>query len=219
MNYLSIVREKKAENDREILRIAAELQNEKDKLVNDWLSWVCVACNSNNRLPRYPLQHPDYDVNATTDTLDHTNNGNNNKKNKFIKGEVFFETYGKGALTRTVAVIKTRRNMPRCQKCSTYADHIIPLSSSHLFPYNKNRYQAFTEYPKKIPLRMRAIEHTGRDLINTSKSLFFGLQQSSHARLAYNDWRLQLYLNSVFPDIVRTKMSPEEFFVIGKYKY
>ena len=53
----------------------------------------------------------------------------------------------KGVLVeREFALLKPRRDAPRCTHCLTYADYTPPLGSAHLFPYNKRPYRAFSNY-------------------------------------------------------------------------
>jgi hypothetical protein len=116
--------------------------------------------------------------------------------------------------TQFIHAFHNNRDMPKCQKCLTHADYIPPRKTAHLFRYYHNRFTAFRNYPRRIPgraqskLSMNFLARWYRE----GKSYLFGLQDSVTSRLALNDWRLKLYLQSDFPDIFRPTLDGD-----GKY--
>lgn len=82
-NYLDIVREKKAAEEAKIVKVAAVKKASKDRHIKEWLDWKCLTCNLENRLPRHPLEYPDYNVSKNPSGVEK------------MKGEVYFESLGR----------------------------------------------------------------------------------------------------------------------------
>lgn len=235
MSYMEVMRQKRAEEEAVAAKLEEEEKADRERKITDWLLWSCVVCNSSNRLPRHPLSHE----HVRGESRHRHHNGPEDRDGKhaadraIVKGDVFFESLGKGDLTRTVAVVKTKRDMPVCQKCFTYADYTPPLSSAHLFPHYEHRYQAFFNYPRPTsrdieihdpPVTLSPRVGGLRSLLR-SLSLPGGHFSSSRRRskrshsdrdrFVFNDWRLPLYLRSTFQDVSRPCKKSSEFHVRG----
>lgn len=47
-------------------------------------------------------------------------------------------------------------------------------------------------------------------------SFFFGRRNHPDSKLMANDWRLSIYLSSMFPEIQRHSKKPEEYYLVGE---
>ncbi len=188
MSYLQkILTEKRQKEQDEIDRIKAEEQL-RESTCTDWTEWECMVCKKQNRRPTHPPSISD----------------------------VFFGSKGI-FYKRTFAIIRARRDAPQCHFCRTYKDYVPPLGSAHMFPYNKAPYRAFAKYPIK-PLIQAGLENTAFSrFANSVYSYFFGLRDNSSSKLAYNDWRLRIYLNGNFPEIPRQKKKTDELYKVGEF--
>jgi len=51
--------------------------------------------------------------------------------------------------------------------------------------------------------------------MNSIKSFFFGLRDSTESKLMFNDWKLRLYVRDRFPEVPRFVLGPEDTFEDG----
>mmetsp|Transcript_27501 Transcript_27501/g.26315 ORF Transcript_27501/g.26315 Transcript_27501/m.26315 type:complete len:831 (+) Transcript_27501:56-2548(+) len=214
-NHLDEIRKKKAAEISKVLDIIAAKRAAEDSLIKDWMEWKCIICDNNNRLPTHPLEYPNYNRNNTDNT-------DTDKGEEKLKGEVYFESLGSNQFKRTVAVIKTGRDIPQCVKCCTYADYVPPSASAHLFTHFPGRYNVFQNYPRQGPnfpeikLKLSSPSSYFARLKYILESVLWGSHNPSSNKLAYNDWRLPLYLDSGFTDIARPDKDPDEFYKFGE---
>lgn len=236
VSYMDAMRRQRAEEEEAAEKLEQEEKVERERKITDWLLWSCVVCNSSNRLPRHPLSHAHTQSQAPTQIQQgsqprhHGHSVDGSTAVIGAKGEVFFESLGKGDLTRTVAVVKSKRDMPVCQKCFTYADYTPPLSSAHLFPHYEHRYQAFFNYPTPVLVLGRvqdpqiavpaAVSEGGvRSFLLSLPGRLKMSKRKKSDRLAYNDWRLPLYLVSTFQDVPRPSKKSAEYYVRGESQH
>ena len=158
-----------------------------ERKIKNWLEWKCVVCNRKNRRPEFP---------KTTYAIGYGEVGEFYKRNyvMFIKN----------------------RDVPQCTKCFAYADYKPPLGSSHLFPFEKGRYEAFKNYPKKVVVQSGLRPTTNVILYNKIKSFFFGIQSNTASLLLYNDWRLRVWANNQLPENPRPIKPKNELFQVGE---
>lgn len=136
----------------------------------EYADWVCVVCGKENHRPRHPE----------------------------IERDLIFGTKGVHFKRLTVS-IKPRRDMPECAKCFTYMDYKPPAATKHMFSTSTTRYEVFKDYPA-VP-RMQAALKTDNwtKRKNRVYSFFFGVQNNEASAGVVNDWRLRMYVRSVFP--------------------
>ena len=158
-----------------------------ERKIKNWLEWKCVVCNRKNRRPEFP---------KTSYSIGYGEVG------EFYK--------------RNYVMFIQNRNVPQCTKCFTYADYKPPLGSSHLFPFEKGRYEAFKNYPKKVAVQSGLRPTTNVILYNKIKSFFFGLQSNTASLLLYNDWRLRIWANNQLAENPRPIKPKNELFQVGE---
>ena len=163
-------------------------EEERERTCEDWKEWTCMVCKKENRRPTHPV--------PVTDIF------------SGVKGVL---------VEREFALLKQRRDAPRCVYCMTYADYTPPLGSAHLFPYNKRPYRAFSNYPITPQVQAGLDPRLPSRMYNKIYSCCFGVRNNSASKLVYNDWRLRLYLNGRFPETPRQIKPKDELFLIGEY--
>ncbi len=178
--------QKKAEED-EAKRIALEERLKEEALVTDWTEWKCLVCAKDNRKPTHPKLINDVFFGTT--------------------GEYYKRTYGK---------ITPRRDIPVCDKCWTPSDYKPPLSSAHYFPKNTKPYVAFDDFPRKASVHNGLTFGFISKYGNIVSSFLFGIQNNHFSRLVFNDWRLPIYLSSIFPELPRQIKPADELYSVGE---
>lgn len=153
----------------------------------DWTEWTCLVCNLQNRRPTHPVR--EVDVRFGT------------------KG-----TYYK----RTYAIIRESRDAPQCTHCMTYSDYVPPMGSAHWFKYNKKPHVAFKDYPMVSQIQSGLSNKWHHRYYNATRSFFLGIKDNSASKLVYNDWRLPVYVNGVFPELPRQVKPASEIFQLGE---
>lgn len=153
----------------------------------NWTEWTCLVCNKHNRRPTIPMR--EVDVRFGT-------------KGSFYK--------------RTYAIIRQSRAAPQCTHCMTYADYEPPMGSAHWFRYNKKPYMAFQNYPIKTQIQSGLSNRRIDVWYNAVRSFFFGVKDNSKSKLVFNDWRLRVYVNGVFPELPRLVKPTNELFEVGE---
>ena len=160
----------------------------REALCKEWTTWMCIVCNKPNRRPAHPPPRSD----------------------------IFFGTSGV-FYKRTFAIIRPRRDCAMCHYCGTYVDYKPPLGSGHLFPYNKKPFSAFNKYPIKTTVQAGLVNTAFSRFYNSAYSLLFGIRNNSSSNLAFNDWRLRLYLNGRFPETPRQVKKKLDLYQVGEY--
>ena len=178
--------QKKAEED-EANRLALEERLKEEALVTDWTEWKCLVCSKDNRKPTHPKLINDVFFGTT--------------------GEYYKRTYGK---------ITPRRDIPVCDKCWTPSDYKPPLSSAHYFPKNTKPYVAFDDFPRKASVHNGLTFGTLSKYGNIISSFLFGIQNNHFSKLVFNDWRLPIYLSSIFPELPRQIKPADELYSVGE---
>ena len=143
--------------------------NEPEEAV-EYADWVCVVCGKENHRPRHP---------------------------EIVRDLIFGS---KGAYFKRLTVaIKPRRDMPECAKCFTYMDYKPPAATKHIFSTSTTRYEVFKDYPTvpRMQAALKIDKWTRRK--NKLNAFFFGLENSESSAALVNDWRLRLYVRSLFP--------------------
>lgn len=87
------------------------------------------------------------------------------------------------------------------------------LCNKHLITDIPEPYAAFQNYPVSVPRLPRHWLLRAYDLV---MSFFFGRRNHPDSKLMTNDWRMSIYLSSMFPEIKRHTKKPEEFYQIGE---
>lgn len=182
-----IQKEKQDVADAAVAKAKAE-EAEMERTCEDWTEWTCMVCQKENRRPTHPV--------PVTDIF------------SGVKGVL---------VEREFALLKQRRDAPRCVYCLTYADYMPPLGTAHLFPYNKRPYRAFSNYPITTQVQSGLDPRLFSRLYNKAFGCCFGVRNNSASKLVYNDWRLRLYLNGRFPETPRQIKPKDELFLIGEY--
>lgn len=179
--------EKEAVRLAELEKQRAE-NEERQRTCEDWTEWTCLVCNTYNRRPTHPV--PVTDIYSGT------------------KG-VFYK--------REFAILKPRRDAPRCSHCLTYSDYKPPLGSAHMFPHNTRPYRAFSNFPKKATIQAGLDPRLLARAYNYMYSCCFGTKDNSSSALVYNDWRLRIYLNGRFPMTPRQVKPLHEYYRVGEF--
>lgn len=151
------------------------------------MEWTCVTCAQFNREPRHPEFEPE------------------------IKSQSVGQLY-----TRTFAVLKYQRDIPRCKKCFTDADYIPSKTTAHLFRNYRERYYAFSNYPVKVEQNVGLSRNKLSVIYYKLSSFFFGTYHDVDSLLLHNDWRMRKYLPSKFQEITRPFKAPNEYFKRGE---
>lgn len=154
------------------------------------VEWTCLVCNAFNPLQRkVPLQAPEVDL--------------------------YFGTHGVHYQRLFVKMVP-RPNKPVCKKCTTPYDYAPPLGSAHLFPFNPDPYQAFSDYPA-VPTMQHGLKDTPMARRqNAVKSFLYGLQSSFDSTPLENDWRLKKWIADKFPPIPRYLLAENERYHVGE---
>jgi len=188
ISFLQKILKDKSDNEHADARRIKEEELLKEATCTEWSEWTCVVCNRPNRRPRHPPSVSD----------------------------VFFGSKGI-FYKRTFAIIVPRRDKAMCNYCQTYMDYIPPLSSAHVFPYNKAPYRAFARYPINVQVQAGLKDTPFARFLNSAYSLVFGLRNNSASLLVYNDWRLRLYLKGRFPETPRQRKKKEDLYHVGEF--
>ena len=114
---------------------------------------------------------------------------------------------------RTVVSLKPSSTVPTCENCYTPADYKPRLCNKHFIKDVENPREAFSNYPISTPHIPR---HWSVRVINGVVSFFVGRRNHPDSKLMPNDWRMQLYLSSKFPEIKRPKKKPEDLYIVGE---
>jgi hypothetical protein len=149
------------------------------------MEWTCVTCAAFNRQPRHPRLDP----------------------------EVVSRSVGL-VYSRTFAVVRPARDMPRCHKCLTDADYVPSKATAHLFANYRERYYAFSNYPAKADSHGTGSASYGWG--GKAKALLSGLHGDADSLLLHNDWRMRKYLPSRFMEITRPLKKDDECFRRGE---
>jgi len=163
-------------------------QLENEANAKDWTEWQCMVCLKENRRPTKPI--------SLSDVF-------------FGEKGVFFK--------RWYAIIRKRKDVPCCKFCFTYVDYTPPLGSAHTFPYNKAPYKAFNKYPIVTTVQAGLDNSASSRYWSKCKSCLFGVRNNSSSKLVYNDWRLRIFLNGLFPETPRQIKRKDELFKVGEF--
>ena len=142
----------------------------KEQVAIEYADWICSVCGKENHRPLHPV----------------------------IEWDLVFGTQGK-YYKRPTVTLKPRRDVPECSKCFTYMDYKPPPATRHLFGDPTTQFDVFTDFPK-VP-RIQSALKTDNWSKRKSRiySLFFGLTNCESSAILPNDWRLRLYVRSIFP--------------------
>lgn len=114
---------------------------------------------------------------------------------------------------RTIVSLKLQKHRPRCTHCYTHEGWEPRLCTGHYFKYNPTPHRAFENYPEVVPSIKRGFFRTVYD---KSVSCLFGRRNHPDSRVMVNDWRLSIYLSSLFPIIPRPIKDPDDLYEIGE---
>lgn len=187
MGVLAKLKYQKMVEEKERKKLDAEQKARDDLLVTDWREWTCVTCSTENKQPAAPKL--DYDVFFG------------------ITGEFHKRTYAK---------ITPRRQVPRCVKCSTFADYKPPLSSAHTFKNYSKPNLAFENYPTYAPIQSGLKNTFFAKLCARLRSCFYGVSDNPDSRQFFNDWRLRVYLRGIFHELPRQVKPADELYQVGE---
>lgn len=90
---------------------------------------------------------------------------------------------------------------------------VCRLCNKHLIKDIPEPHAAFENYPESIP---RLPRHWLLRAYDVVVSFFLGRRNHPDSKLMANDWRLSIYLSSMFPEIQRHTKQPDEFYKVGE---
>ena len=187
--YMAKVQAAKDQALEDARQAAIELRKKEERKCKEWHEWRCITCGKHNRRPAKPA--PEVNV-------------------SFMEKGTFYK--------RTIATVTKLPNEPKCEHCYTNCNYKIPKATRHLFPHNPKPFVAFETYPKEVVVQGGVRPGHLKRIMNVTYSFFFGITDNATSKLAYNDWRLRLYMNDQFSEIPRQFITPPKHFAAADIK-